>query len=158
MGTDSEHAAPMSDPEPPPQIDRSVLIAMQQLIQLALQVDKVSLDEAAGRAWGFCHARYPGLPATVSTEAVQFALMELQLLPPAPLTARLNGQEYEEVERTEMGQAITYMMAFDLRGKPHRAWRDALSSMAARHLMEHLRERGYVIMKPQGRPVGMGRP
>jgi hypothetical protein len=38
------------------------------------------------------------------------------------------------------------MIAFDERGKPHRAWADGANSMAVRHLVQHLRARGYLVM------------
>ncbi|MDB5318339.1 MAG: hypothetical protein JWO24_4183 [Rhodospirillales bacterium] len=137
------------DPQPPPEVDRAVIVGMRGLVQNALLVGDHTVGEASGRAWGFCYARYPYLPSAVIEAAVSFVLMELQLLPPLPLTAEINGVAFREVGDTALAQTIGYMIAFDERGKPHRAWHDGANSMAARHLVQHLRTRGFVVMSPE---------
>ena len=151
MGLDSrtktEQTSRMDDPSSPPhQVDRAVITAMRDLIQGAINVVRQSVGEASGRAWGFCYARYPALPATIIDQAVEHVLMELQLLPPLPATVEIESEEFREVDDVRLAQAIGYMIAFDERGKPHRVWADGANSMAARHLVGHLRARGYVVL------------
>jgi len=131
---------------PPDQIDRAVIVAMRDLVQGTLTTGHQTVGEASERAWGYCYARYPWLPASVIGQAVDYVLMELQLLPPKPLTMDIGGEEFREVDDTSLAKAISYMIAFDERGKPHRAWHDGANSMAARHLVQHLRARGYVVL------------
>jgi hypothetical protein len=131
---------------PPEQIDRAVIVGMRTLVQNALTVGNHTVGEAGERAWGYCHARYPALPGSIIEQAVEYVLMELQLLPPVPISVEIDGAEFREIDDTKLASIIGYMIAFDERGKPHRAWHDGANSMAARHLVQHLRARGYVVM------------
>ncbi len=136
----------MSDPAPPDQIDRAVIVMMRDLVQMALMRGDHTVGEARERAWGYAYARYPALPATVIDQAVEFVLMELQLLPAMPVSVEIGGEEFREIDDVRLAQMIGYMIAFDERGRPHRVWRDGANSMAARHLVQHLRARGLVVL------------
>lgn len=67
----------MADPEPPPQLDPKVLRSMTNLIVNAVQVHRLSLEEACGRAWGYCHAYHAWLPAAVIDAAINHCRMQL---------------------------------------------------------------------------------
>lgn len=67
----------MADPEPPPQLDPKVLRSMTNLIVNAVQVHRLSLEEACGRAWGYCHAYHAWLPAAVIDAAIDHCRMQL---------------------------------------------------------------------------------
>lgn len=78
----------MADPAPPPQIDDKVLRSMMNLIVNAVQVHRLSLDEACGRAWGYAHAYHAWLPAEVIDAAIRHCCAELPPLAPRhPVTA-----------------------------------------------------------------------
>jgi hypothetical protein len=78
-------------PAPPDQIDRAVIVAMRDLVQGTLLTGHQSAREASERAWGYCYARYPWLPARTISQAVDYVLMELQLFLPVSLRWRSAG-------------------------------------------------------------------
>jgi hypothetical protein len=86
---------------PPEQIDRAVIVGMRTLVQNALTVGNHTVGEAGERAWGYCHARYPALPGSIIEQAVEYVLMELQLLPPVPISVEIDGAEFREIDDTK---------------------------------------------------------
>jgi hypothetical protein len=72
----------MADPAPPPLIDGKVLRSMENLIASAVQVHRLSLEEACGRAWGYCRAYHAWLPADAIDAAIRHCCARLQPVAP----------------------------------------------------------------------------
>jgi hypothetical protein len=139
----------MADPASPPQIDDKVLRSMTNLIVNAVQVHRLSLEEACGRAWGYCHAYHPWLPAEAIEAAIRHCRTRLRPPVPRRLAPNVSGVELREVDDWDLQMTISEALSDDETGEPlGRAIRETITALAAAHLVERLRRCGYVAMVP----------
>lgn len=134
----------MSDPGP---VDPDVLRRMREIIVLSIARRSQAWIEAAAEARGLCRGMQPALPETMINQALERALLDLDLLLPRPEATVVNGRRLIPAEPIEVADSLAYAMRFDERGKARRTGVDYVTKLAAEQLVRHLTASGYVIMR-----------
>lgn len=141
------------DPAPPEGIDQADIDACRSLIRNAVNQRNASIGEAAAEARGFLHARYRRLFSNDLQAAIDWILITMQLLPPAPMTVERGSTTFVEMDEVRLARDITFLLRFSATGKPHSgrnltAGTD-LTSAAATLLIQGFQARGYIVLAPK---------